>query len=47
MFDDDMAVQGKMIQTLLWGTVVAENERPTGEAGYGRFVPRLGAKGER
>ena len=42
---DGMDVQGKVIRTILRGTVVAENGRPIGEAGYGRFVPRLGVKG--
>ena len=42
---DGMEVQGKVILTILRGTAVAENGKPTGEAGYGRFVPRLGAKG--
>ena len=40
---DGMEIRGKVFQTLLRGRTVAENGRPTGEPGYGRFVPRLGA----
>jgi len=42
---DGMEVQGKVIKTILRGTVVAENGRPVGEPGYGQFIPRLGVEG--
>lgn len=41
---DGMEAQGKVLMTILRGTVVAENGRPVGEPGYGEFVPRLGAE---
>lgn len=42
---DGMEVQGKVVMTLVRGTVVAENGRPVGEPGYGQFIPRPGAGG--
>jgi dihydroorotase-like cyclic amidohydrolase len=42
---DGMAVQGKVVKTLLRGAIVAENGQPIGEPGYGQFVSRLGTKG--
>jgi dihydroorotase-like cyclic amidohydrolase len=38
---DSMEVHGKIMKTLLRGKVVAENGKPVGEPGYGRFIPRL------
>ena len=42
---DGLEVQGKVMKTILRGAIVAENSRPVGEPGYGRFIPRLGAEG--
>jgi dihydroorotase-like cyclic amidohydrolase len=42
---DGMEVQGKVVKTILRGTIVAENGQPVGEPGYGQFIPRLGAEG--
>jgi dihydroorotase-like cyclic amidohydrolase len=44
---DGMEVQGKVVMTLLRGAVVAENGQPTGDPGFGEFVPRLGTKNNR
>ncbi|MFH1489876.1 MAG: amidohydrolase family protein [Pseudomonadota bacterium] len=43
---DGMEVRGKVMLSLVRGTVVAENGRPVGAPGYGEFVPRLGTGGK-
>ncbi len=39
---DGMEVRGKVVQTILRGTVAAEDGRPVGAPGYGQFVSRCG-----
>jgi hypothetical protein len=43
---DGMEVQGKVMMTLVRGTVVAEDGKPVAESGYGQFIPRLGTQSE-
>ncbi|MFH1243183.1 MAG: SMP-30/gluconolactonase/LRE family protein [Pseudomonadota bacterium] len=44
---DGVEVQGKVMMTLVRGTVVAEDGKPVGESGYGQFIPRLGIQSQR
>jgi allantoinase len=37
---DGMAVEGKVVRTILRGKTVAENGKPVGRPGYGRFITR-------
>jgi dihydroorotase-like cyclic amidohydrolase len=37
---DGMSVKGKVVRTILRGKTVAENGKPVGRPGYGRFITR-------